>query len=519
VLNADTGKPIRRAQVRAGGPDLRDGRSVSTDENGTWELKDLPAGRYTITVSKGGYVTLAYGQRRPFEQGRPVEVADGQVVDKLDVSLPRGSVITGRVFDEFGEPVTGARVAAMRNRFVAGQRRLMAIGPSDMTDDIGQFRLHGLSPGDYYVSATYGSTIMLDRSEDRVGYAQTFYPGTPMLTEAQKVIVAEGQEAQNVTIALAPTRVATITGTVTTSSGKPLVNGMIMLMSPSMQGGNILGGTTITKPDGTFTLSNVQPGEYRLSTQAVDLEAIAATGTIASTNATETATVPVVVTGRDITGLMVVTGPTARATGRIVFDASAPPAAPPATFMLAAAGATPDLISFGGNFQIKEDWTFEAKGLAGRRLVRLASAPSGWLLKSVTLNGTDVTDTGIEFGPSETVSGLEISLTKDMARLTGTVQGPRGEPTTDFVVVTFAPDRTKWGYLTRYVKTGRPDQSGRFLIPGLPPGDFLAVALDYLEPGEEQDPDLLERLKDVATPVEVKAGEAKTISLKLQKIQ
>ena len=118
VVSAETGRPLRRAQVRTGVSDPREMRTVSTDENGAWEFRDLPAGRYTIQVSKGGYVALFYGQRRPFEQGKPVELADGQTIEKLDVSLPSASVITGRIFDEFGEPVSGARVSAARNRFV-----------------------------------------------------------------------------------------------------------------------------------------------------------------------------------------------------------------------------------------------------------------------------------------------------------------------------------------------------------------------------------------------------------------
>lgn len=211
VVAAESGQPLRRAQVRASGADPREARSISTDEKGAWELRDLPAGRYSILVSKGGFVQLGYGQRRPFEQGKPVELADGQVVERLDVALPKGSVITGRLYDEFGEPVSGARVSAMRNRFVSGMRRLFpfgGVGASDTTDDIGHFRLHGLSPGDYYLSATMGLSMSFERSDDRTGYAATYYPGTPVLSEAQKISVALGQESQGITFALALTRVA-----------------------------------------------------------------------------------------------------------------------------------------------------------------------------------------------------------------------------------------------------------------------------------------------------------------------
>lgn len=523
VVSAETGMPLRRAQVRATGSDARDARAVSTDEKGVWELSELPAGRYAIQVSKGGYVQLSYGQGRPFEQGRPVDLADGQVLAKLDVTLPKGSVIAGRLYDEFGEAVAGARVSAMRNRFVGGTRRLVPFGgtgASDMTDDLGQFRLHGLTPGDYYVSASLGQSFGLDRSEDRTGYAPTFYPGTPALAEAQKVSVMQAQESLGITFALVPTRVANVSGVVTSSGGKPLANGMVMLVTPGMAGMSPLSSTTVTKPDGTFALTNVAPGEYRLQTQLMDLEAIGRTGSTVGMAPTETASMPLTVTGENITGLAVVTGPTATATGKVTFAGGAPPAGLlPGAVMVMGAPTDPGTFSMGGMARLKDDWTFEAAGMSDRRIFRAQVTSPGWHLKSVTVNGADVTDTGIEFAPGETASGIEIELTREMASVTGAVQGSKGEPITDFIVVSFASDASKWGYMTRFVRTARPDQSGKFVINGLPAGSYLMAALEYLEPGEEQDPEVLERLRAAGTPVTLNDGEKKDLTLTLRVAQ
>ena len=91
VTALDTGRPLRRATVRLmGGSELREGKSVSTDADGRWELREIPAGRFTISVIKGGYISLAYGQQRPFEAGKTIELADGQVAEKIDLALPRG---------------------------------------------------------------------------------------------------------------------------------------------------------------------------------------------------------------------------------------------------------------------------------------------------------------------------------------------------------------------------------------------------------------------------------------------
>ena len=97
---------------------------------------------------------MQYGQTRPFESGRSIELADKQSLDKADISMPRGSVISGRIVDEFGEPVADANVTAMRQQWLNGRRRLMPSGRNAQTNDLGQYRIYGLPPGDYYVSAT-----------------------------------------------------------------------------------------------------------------------------------------------------------------------------------------------------------------------------------------------------------------------------------------------------------------------------------------------------------------------------
>ena len=110
--------PARRAP-RAGAHQRADigTKTALTDAQGRYEFQDLPAGRFNVSVSKSGFVAVQYGQNRPFEPGRPIELADAQVMDKADVALPRGSVVSGRILDEFGEPVADAEVSAMRMQY------------------------------------------------------------------------------------------------------------------------------------------------------------------------------------------------------------------------------------------------------------------------------------------------------------------------------------------------------------------------------------------------------------------
>ncbi len=519
VIATDTGRPLRRAQVRASGSDPRDGRSVSTDADGRWQIKELPAGRYTLMASKGGYVALSYGQRRPFEQGKPVELADGQALEKVDFSLPKGSVITGRIVDEFGEPLSGMRVAAMRYRYQAGQRRLVPVyttGSNDLTDDIGQYRLHGLSPGDYYVVATFGLNVSLEKSDDRTGYAPTYYPGTTTIAEAQRVTVGEAQEASGVGFALAPIRIASISGTVVNSEGKPLGNTMVMMATPSMASGSPLSSAGLTKPDGTFVISNVPPGDYVLQTiSAGDVQAIASSGSTSDIRMREMAVLPITITGADLTGVTLITGPTGVVRGRVVFEGGTPAGVTAAAVLLSAVPLVPNQIRFGGSARVLDDWTFTVTGVLGKVFIR-GRTPPGWYFKSITVNGSDVIDTPLELKPGEEIGDVEVTLTRQMASLTGRVTTARGQPTSDYVVALYPSDASKWGGMSRYVYAVRPDQSGAFTIKGLPAGDYLAIALDYLEPGEEGDPEVLERLRPVATSVTIGDGEAKTLNLKIR---
>lgn len=513
VTSLDSGRPIRRAVVRISGPELREGKSVSSDADGRWELRELPAGRFTLSVTKGGYVSLSYGQRRPFEAGKPIDVANAQVIEKLDIALPRGSAITGKVVDEFGEPVSGVSVTPMRYRFTAGQRRMTNSGMSDTTDDLGQFRLHGLAPGDYYVTARSTSFTFLGTSEDRTGYGQTFYPGTLNAGEATRLNVTVGQEVQNILITLAPSRIANLSGTATTADGKPVSTGMIMLRNTSTTAP--MNVTPALVRDGAWTMTGVVPGEYQLMLQYVpNLEQIAMTGSTTGITTAEFATETLVVTGEDLKGIALITRPGGTIRGAARFDGAPAPAVTSGMGMTATESIDA-MTPLGGIGIFKPDWSFELKGVIGKRLLRPGGLPSGWFLKSITYEGSDITDSGIDVAAGQEVSGVEVLFTRSAAEVSGTVQTARGSAVDDYVVVFFPPESDKWGWQSRFVRVARPDQTGRFILNGVAPASYLAVALEYLEPGEESNPEFLERLKSLGTAVRVDEGEKKTLTLKL----
>jgi hypothetical protein len=273
----------------------------------------------------------------------------------------------------------------------------------------------------------------------------------------------------------------------------------------------------MTQPDGSFTISNVAPGEYRLEMLAAGaVESMANSGTSIGMNIPEAASMAVTVTGQDVTGLVLAAAPTSTATGRVAFEGTPPAEAAIAAVTVLGMPESQTALPLGGLARVRGDGTFEVKGLTGKRFMRI-NPPSGWYLKSVKINDTDVTDTAVEFKSGEDVSSVEFLLTQQASALTGTVRDAKGQPQNDYVIVAFASDSRKWGTYTRFVRTARPDQSGSFKLTGLPPEDYLVVALEYLEPGEEGDPELLERLRARATQVSIAEGGSKAIELRLSR--
>lgn len=152
IVAEGTGTPVRRARVTLSGAEMRTPRSVVTNDEGQFGFVALPAGRYTMTASKAGYVNITYGAKRPGRPGTPIQLVDGQKLEKASISLPRGGVVTGIVVDENGEPSPGTQVRVMRFVMRTGEKTLEQSG-SDQTDDRGIYRVYGLQPGDFLVSA------------------------------------------------------------------------------------------------------------------------------------------------------------------------------------------------------------------------------------------------------------------------------------------------------------------------------------------------------------------------------
>jgi hypothetical protein len=517
IVAADSGRPLRRVQVSLSSPDLSEARLMSTTARGTFEFKDLPAGRYALAATRSGYIRLQYGQRRPGEPGRPIKLADGQHFENADLALPRTGSIAGRITDEVGDPLADVSIFPAQWKYFRGKRRLVPVsggGPFNRTDETGQFRITGLEPGDYIVLATTRTTWTVDdKPDERIGFLPTYSNGTANPTEATSVKVATGQEAVIGDFAMVPGRVASIAGTATYSSGLPLAGESINVMQefagPGSSSSFGMPGVKVN-PDGSFLIKNVSPGEYRLSVR----------GPGDKEHPPEGATVTVSITGEDLTGVMLVAGSGGTMTGRIVSDTGASIPFPEQSRMRVFARPVDPTTTYSSfdndNGRVKDDWTFELTNAYGLNKISVNPLPTGWALRTIDYGGKDYADVPIDFRGGQRLDNVTVVVSKTLPRLQGTVLDERGNPVEGSVLI-FPDDESKWTEDSRLVRSARPDESGTFEFRNVIPGAYLAAALEYVRDGDWTDPDFLLKLRDQARPVRVDEGGVASVTLRLKK--
>lgn len=528
VVAADSGTPVRRAAVRLRSETAGASLIAVTDVDGRFEFPAVRAGRFTLSASKPGFVTIGAGQKFPSDPSRPFDVRDGQAYDAGEIRLPRGGAITGRVLDEFGEPVVEAQVRAFRTQYMQGHRRLVGVREAH-TNDAGQFGLYGLAPGKYYVSGmqrvTGGGPFEAVPRDVQVvsgaaGFAPTFFPGSVSAGDAQPVLVGAGSETPGIDFTLLPVRLVRVSGTVVDSKGRPAA-GYLVMLNASRSDGAFLTNTSMaeTRPDGTFVLPNVTPGEYRLDVRAkAEIEAIARTGGVGQPqgpNAAEYASVPMTLSEGDVDGVTVRTSSGFRLAGRVIVEGGPAPAIPQqvrvsAVDLAAGAGLTAPMLAAGA--PVQADGGFELRGMSGVRMIRAHGLPAGWALKGVRAGGVDVTDIGIQM--VEDVAGLEVVITTRQTRVAGTVTDTSGALAPDAAVIVFPEDRQRRAApMNRFVVSARPAADATFSVEGLPPGTYLAAAVPTLVDGEWAEADSLERLTAQATRFTLSEGETRTLTL------
>lgn len=555
TLDDDARTPVRRATVRLIGSSATSvSRLTGTDDQGRFAFRDLPPGRYNLVSNRLGYVTGSHGQSRPGSgQAAPVALAENQHVTDVQVRLGRGAVIAGRIVDEFGQPADRARVSLMQFRNVNGERILSTASGFGVaqTDDRGAYRMYGLSPGEYVVAVaspdTGGDLRRVSEAEiewaDRqsgqppppqgptVGVAPTYFPGTADPAGAVLVRVNAGEERAGIDFVTQFVRTATVSGRIEMPDGTPPRTVQLSVVNEARVSNPFLLGSLFarTSPDGTFTSANVPPGKYTLLARASDgappapPRATPAGARPAQPAMTLWAQQEVMVSGDDVSGVIVRLAPGMTISGRLTFDGATQtaPSSLAGYSVRVFSAATSGVTSGVPIAPVSEDGTFHVAGVApGPYRLSVVIPRTGplptWSLRRIQHGEKDIAEAIFDVQAGVDMTGLDVVLTDRVTEVTGHVLDQQGRPVSDYSVIFLPTDEQLWQTGTRRrPPPQRPDTTGRFRAVDLPPGEYyMALVTDY-EPDQLSDTTFLQSLVPAAIKITLAEGERKVQDVKL----
>jgi len=501
-----TGTPLRKADVTLRGASTGPPPVVFavTDASGVFVFENVEPGSYVISAQRTGFVRTE-GMRRlagtPPIQG--ITVAAGQNVTGISIKLIPHSVITGKVTDEDSDPMFGATVNIMEERYVRG-RRALTPRTTAVVNDLGDYRIAGLQPGRYFLAVEprneFGPASVRAKQpgeETERSFVTVYYPGVADQSQATPINLEAGQEARGVDIQVRKSPTVHLRGRVLDESGAPVSNTNVIVMNgdnPSMGMGRT---SASVRADGTFDISAVPSGSHVLMAHRMAREQ---GGSVVVAN--------VQVGTRDLDGIVLRMSVPAQITG--VVKAAGDPALPNVRVVLDPIDSFP--MDMYGSRGMQNGNAFTIGDVAPARYrVDVYGAPDGYYLKSVQMNGQEISDSGLTVTGS--AGGLEIVLVQGATTVEGTgIDDAKPVPQSLVGLVPPPGKRDQW----RLFKTSMADQNGRFSFRNLSPGEYTLFAFGSGgDPGALQNPEYLKQMEAKGTVVKLGENARESVQLKV----
>jgi hypothetical protein len=513
-------EPVKKALIELIAESQSDGGNYTavTGVDGNFRIEKILPGRYRLFVERPGFQEIDKHHRRT--EGRTLALAAGQEMKDLVIHLQAAAVIEGRVTDEDGDPMPESQVAVLRQTFVAGRSHWEQVGAAH-TNDLGEYRIPGLAAGSYFVSVTpppdFRSLIeatSIAPSEVRqhagaasekvaTAYQTSYYPGTRDRSQAASIQLHGGDDFP-VNFSLTPSPSLTIRGSVVNLPGGSTAT--VMLQSKDF--GLVLNGAEMRR-DGSFEIRDVTPGAYTIL------------ATVDNAAAPMMARQSLQIMSANVEGLRLApqTGGSIRGHLRMEAGGTARPDPSQMFLLLRSADGDDDALSaftmeesFSTLAHVNADGSFEWKNVpAGRYSVQIpeANAMPDWFLKSVAA-GRDAADSG--FSVSGGTTTLDLVASANGAVAEGIATNQKDEPVADAVIVA-VPEARFRSRPDRYHKA-LADQSGRFTLRGLPPGDYTLFAGESVDGDVYYNPEFLKSYEGHGKALSLSEGERKSVQLK-----
>jgi hypothetical protein len=503
-------QPIKKATIEVVAEDQGKGSNytATTDSDGHFSIEKVEPGRYRLFVEKTGFVEINARGRK--SESRFLSVREGEQLKDLLIRMLPTAVITGRIVDEDGEPMSGVLVMAQKKK--AGKASNLETAGAERTNDLGEYRFHSLFPGQYLVVAMpppdfrdyerHHDQSLEEASKPATRYLTTYYPGTFDSAKASPITLRSGDEMP-LNLTLFPARTYRVRGIVT---GIPA--GQKAEVELTGKAGQSLLLASEVGPDGQFEVRGVGPGSY------------VAKATVGMDAQTLTARQEVVVVAGDVDGIKLVPVRSFTVSGHLHVEGRPGGEITQYTANLHSIDALEDSglfvspDSFGANVTVDRLGNFQWTNVnPGTYFVQLYGGEDrDSFLKSVTLGGRSM-DTGF------TVSGPAALLDLLVSPKGGTVEGvvlDHDQPVANATIVAVPED--KYRKIPSRFGAATSDQNGHFTIRGMAPGSYTAFAWQDIGNDLYYDADFLKSQESNATPLKMEEGSHEKIELKLSPI-
>lgn len=505
VVNTATGEPIAKAQILLSRIERQERPYSSTaDGEGKFIFKGIEPGQYRLSATRNGYVRAAYGARGSSSMGTVLTLQKAQAMKGLEFKLIPHAVVTGRVIDADGEPVPYSQVSLLRPSYMQGRRQMLPAGNA-MTNDLGEYRMFSVPPGNYILMATarndefsYMGSVDASGREAQEASSTTYYPNVLEMDQAAKVAVAQGARLQGLDVRLLKSRVYRVSGQVSGMPGRGR-NAAVNLMSKSDSMGWMGIGRSMSQvqPDGKFELRGVRPGVYTLNANVFEQDArLSGRVEVTVTNANVERVMVNLSPGFDVQGVVKIEGASADGM-RVAFEPR----------------ERGEMYFGGANGVVKDDGTFVFRQVpaALKGTFRAYRPPDGYYVKAVKYGEADLLGDETELSPGGVI---EVTMSAGAAKIEGVVTSDKTAPAAGVGVVAIPSDIRARATLQTATTT---DQTGRYSIKNLPPGEYSIVAIDGYEGGMDQDPEFLKTYQSAVEKVTVKEKAVENKSLKAVK--
>lgn len=535
VVKFGTGEPLAEAKVELSKVGEGTSYTVTTGGDGKFAFENVMPGEYRlVSTHADGFMPAEYGQRRPTGAGIPIVLTADQRTTGVQISMAQTGSISGRIFDQDGEPLGSVSVQALRSTYSVLGQRLLTMAQLVQTNDLGEYRLFWLSPGRYYISARQGGSppfvispdndvtealaaspaFLTQRTLENGDFVEeahlpVYFPGSTDAATASPIDLDAGANIGGMDFIIqAPIRARHIRGIVmNTDTGQPAPQASVTL-TPRNPSHDMIVSSGRADENGAFDIAGVIPGSYFVVAVVGEDDDLTGILSVDAASADVENVTVIVNAGIDIPGRVIFERGSSNSDGspprvipeiqRVPFIPGMPP---PQNFRSVPPNLRPD-----GSF------VFQAIGPGDYRvfLRELGGSPAVQrvYLKSMLLGPLDILRDGLHIRGKPDAE-LEIVVGTDVATLDGDVVNQREQPVGNATVV-LIPYSVEPRRLDLY-RNVSSDAFGRFHVQGIAPGDYIVLAWEDVEFGVWQDPEFVRMYEGRGTRIHIGEGATENI--------